>query len=434
MRLTATVGPEAVMDPIASFIAQYVKAYDFYDQAARIAARRLESALQAEGIRCIVTSRAKNPQRLEEKVHQRNLKKRYKTVDAIYDDIVDLAGVRVALYFPGESEQVGQLITRLLDVQSTRPFNGTESGFVGQRFRGYSAMHYRVRLPRDTDDLENRYASANIEVQVASVLMHAWSEVEHDLVYKPHAGRLSDSEYALLDQLNGLVMAGEIGLEQVQRAGKARVAEAGRPFGNHFELAAHILSEAPAANEQPISKSGLGRVDLLFELLVQLELSTADALRPYLDALHGDLEKRPLAEQVIDSLLAEDPKRYEIYSRIRASKNQSKAIGDRAPDGTPFKEVGYFLTQWLKLEQLLREVAPTANPRRPVMPSARVLQTLGIYDDELAFDLEQLRHMRNSVVHGVDTPPALFLREAGDRVDTVITEIMRRLDGRGGEG
>lgn len=45
---------------------------------------------------------------------------------------------------------------------------------------------------------------------------------------KPLQGRLSDDEYAILDELNGLVMAGEIALERLQKAGEARVAAGGR--------------------------------------------------------------------------------------------------------------------------------------------------------------------------------------------------------------
>ncbi len=40
--------------------------------------------------------------------------------------------------------------------------------------------------------------------------MHAWSEVEHDLTYKPMQGTLSEEELSILDELNGLVLAGEI--------------------------------------------------------------------------------------------------------------------------------------------------------------------------------------------------------------------------------
>jgi ppGpp synthetase/RelA/SpoT-type nucleotidyltranferase len=52
--------------------------------------------------------------------------------------------------------------------------------------------------------------------------MHAWSEVEHDLVYKPLDGDFSPEEYAL-DQLNGLVLAGEMALETLQKAQQARL-------------------------------------------------------------------------------------------------------------------------------------------------------------------------------------------------------------------
>lgn len=77
--------------------------------------------------------------------------------------------------------------------------------------------------------------------------MHAWSEVEHDLDYKPLAGPLSWGEHAILDELNGLVLAGEIALERLQDAGQSRVASAGSSFANHYELASYLAREAREA-------------------------------------------------------------------------------------------------------------------------------------------------------------------------------------------
>jgi len=57
--------------------------------------------------------------------------------------------------------------------------------------------------------------------------MLAWAEVEHDLVYKPTQGELSEDEYAILDELNTMVLAGEVMLERLQSAGAARRLEAG---------------------------------------------------------------------------------------------------------------------------------------------------------------------------------------------------------------
>ena len=81
-----------------------------------MAAEVLDSNLRSAGVRAIVTSRAKSPTRLEAKVRQRASYKDYKTVDQIYDDIIDLAGIRVALYFPAERDEVGKIITSLFPI------------------------------------------------------------------------------------------------------------------------------------------------------------------------------------------------------------------------------------------------------------------------------------------------------------------------------
>lgn len=208
----------AALDLLDSFLDRYVKEYDYYEQAARMARQMLESNLQAAGIRAIVTSRPKSVTRLADKCRQRNKSQNYESIDDIYADIADLAGVRVALYFPAERDQVGGLINRLFHVDESRAFPKPSETRTDKRFSGYSALHYRVRLQSHAlAESDQRYAAAKIEIQVASVLMHAWSEVEHDLVYKPAEGELSLDEYSLLDQLNGLVLAGEIALEQLQR-------------------------------------------------------------------------------------------------------------------------------------------------------------------------------------------------------------------------
>ena len=160
---------------------------------------------------------------------------------------------------------MGRLIDELFVVSATKKFPDGSPPSYEKRFAGYSATHYRIRL-RESNlaEAQKRYAEARIEVQIASVLMHAWAEVEHDLVYKPFEGKLSDDEYAILDELNGMVMAGEIALERLQRAGDVRVASRDRPFANHYELAAHLLNKAKVG-ESTAMQAGLGRVDQLYD-------------------------------------------------------------------------------------------------------------------------------------------------------------------------
>ncbi|HEX3246445.1 MAG TPA: RelA/SpoT domain-containing protein [Chloroflexota bacterium] len=416
------------MDLIDGFIARYVKEYDYYEQAARMAAQMLQSGLEAAGIRSIVTSRAKSATRLAEKCRQRNKRRPYESIEDIYSDIVDLAGVRVALYFPAERDQVGGLISRLFyEYEPRRVFPDASRSRMDRRFSGYSALHYRVRLqPQTLVEPDQRYAGANIEIQVASVLMHGWSEVEHDLVYKPADGELSAEEYSLLDQLNGLVLAGETALEQLQRAGETRVASGGRHFANHYELAAHLLSQVSTANEEPVMESGLGRVDLLFELLTRLRFDTPDDLRPYLALLHGDLERRPLSEQIIDALIAEDGSHYETYlSQVDLSR--AKQI---SRDEVTYREMGRFLTLWVELERLLRELMPERLKQRPfgVPAMIRVLASELSLDSEFLYELDQLRLIRNQLVHGVELPTSSHIANATHQIDALISEIERRRD------
>lgn len=421
------------MGLIEDFIARYRKEYDFYDQAARLVAQTLDANLQAAGIRSIVTSRAKSVRRLEDKVRQREADSPYALVDDIYKDIVDLSGVRVALYFPGERVQVDGTIKSLFLVEGTPkefPASSKEPSYA-KRFSGYWATHYRVHL-RETamSDAQKRYSEARVEIQVASVLMHAWAEVEHDLVYKPLQGNLSEDEYAILDELNGLVMAGEVALERLQRAGEARVAAGGRAFSNHYDLAAYLVDSAKTILKEPAGDTALGRIDLLFELLKELRLATPNSLRPYVDALHGDTERRPLAEQIIDQVLAEDAERYELYENIRARQPAFGGVTRETLEPDLHEAMGFFLTQWISFERMIRKWTNRAklpDNVRPMFPTGRVLEKLGVTREQ-RHELEWIRRMRNQVVHGIEIPEPARLREAGEQIQAIAERLRRQYE------
>ena len=410
------------MGLIEDFIARYRREYDYYDQAARLVAQALDSNLQAAGIRSMVTSRAKSPARLEEIVRLRAKKKAYTTTDEIYADIVDLAGARVALYFPGEREQVDRIIRQLFyALEPPKQFPESSKPITYQkRFSGYWATHYRVRLKETSlGSAQQRYADARVEIQVASVLMHAWSEVEHDLVYKPFEGTLSDEEYAILDELNGLVMAGEIALERLQKAGEARVAASERAFVNHYDLAAHLLSRPSLAAHAPLADSALGRVDLLFELLKRLEILTPDQLKPYIDAVHHDTERRPIAEQIIDRLLAENETRYKVYEEIRAARPLSAPGEVIEPSTAELHEaIGHLLAEWARLERVMRDLYPT---ERHMVPTPKMMSR---YTTDVR-EFERIRRLRNGVVHGMEEADPADLHDAANSLHDIVDEIIR---------
>lgn len=416
------------MEHIELFIARYTKEFDFYERAAAMVANLLENDLRAAGVRCIVTSRAKNPSRLEVKCKQRHREHAYASVDDIYADIVDLAGVRVALYFPAEMKQVEAAVARLFEqVSAPKRFPAASQLRPGKRFSGYSAAHYRVRLREaETSEADRRYSAAKVEIQIASVLMHAWAEVEHDLVYMPLEGELSEEEYAILDQLNGLVMAGEIALERLQRAGELRVVE-GQQIANHYDLAVHLLGRAKGFPEQAERDLGLGRVDLLFEFIHRLGIDTPQALGPYLEGLHGNVEVRPFSEQVIDALLADDASRYDLYRELRAETWAASPDHRDSSAEQSYVEVGRFLTEWAELEALIRQIAVQRGQARPAIPTPREIEKLNLFDAESRQEFHWLRQMRNHLVHGIEAPGPQELRHAAQRVRR-LSELLKSED------
>lgn len=380
---------------IEEFLNSYQQCRDEYDLVGMKVADELRQALDSEGVRAIVTTRSKSIPRLRTKAVQRMPRKHYRQVDDLYADITDLAGVRVALYFPGQRDHVAGVISRLFDEAGPRTvYPQQRKGQVPRRFSGYSASHFRVTLrPGSVGSDHLGLCSRIVEIQVASVLMHAWSEVEHDLVYKPLSGELSPREHALLDQLNGLVQAGEISLEQLQDAGEARVSQADHAFSNHYELGSHLLdSMAERVGEQAVDEAGLGQVDLLFSLLGQWGVSTPRDLAPYLDNVNTDWEQRPLCQQLIDQLLGSDPSRYGSYLT---------ELARRGPTSARPATMGSFMEGWAQLERVVEQLRQDGRlPEGPRLPPERYLAELGMLDGDSAVLLGRLRQIRNRIVHG----------------------------------
>lgn len=309
---------------VSDFLAQYRRQYSFYQSVSECCARQCEQALEASGIRAMVTYRAKRPDRVEMKVRRRAEQRNYAALQDMYDDIVDLAGVRIALYFPGDRSEVERIIEQQFQlVEPPREFPSATATRRKARFSGYWATHYRLTLrPFSLHAGQEDYDSVRIEIQVASVLMHAWAEVEHDLAYKQLNGGLSENEYAILDELNGLVLAGEIALERLQKAVEARVESMNQPFHNHFELAAYLYENLRQERQGTAGKPSLvmGRADLLYLLLRHANLDQPSLISQYLATVRVDDTADAIASQMIAHVLRDHHDLAPIYAALQSAE------------------------------------------------------------------------------------------------------------------
>jgi ppGpp synthetase/RelA/SpoT-type nucleotidyltranferase len=249
---------------IEAFLKNYKHEVDFYDEVAHLVQDKLDQALQDAGIKAVVSSRAKTPDRLRKKLYKRDLKRHYQTFRDIDDDIIDLAGCRVALYMPADRDAVGQIIEKLfVPVRSPKSFPESSKPEEGDTL-GYTATHYLVRLrPETLRKKELRYADTQIEIQVASVLMHAWAEVTHDLLYKPEKGQLTPEEHETLSNLNRLVQEGERELEKLQFAIEGRTDESLR-----FEIAAALATSLKARSMGKTASLTVGDIEKAVKAIV----------------------------------------------------------------------------------------------------------------------------------------------------------------------
>jgi putative GTP pyrophosphokinase len=98
-------------------------------------------------------------------------------------DITDLAGVRVITFFPRTVEEVCQFVQTEFDI--IERVDHTATAQQEERL-GYQSVHYLVRLGNNRKRLPEyrRFDGLVAEVQVRTVMQHAWAEIEHDIRYK----------------------------------------------------------------------------------------------------------------------------------------------------------------------------------------------------------------------------------------------------------
>jgi len=392
-------GKEYRMDKIKQLVNEYKTQYDYYEAVGKLASRKLEALLEGSAVRAIVTFRTKSARSLERKLRQRSLKRRepYLTISDVYDDIVDLSGVRIALYFPGDKDKVDSIITNNFHLsERVRSFPDPKKPQpASSRFAGYSANHYRVQMRENTlSAKQKKYADAKIEIQVASVLMHAWSEVEHDLIYKPLSGSLTKEELAILDELNGLVLTGEIALERLQAAEDMRINLSKDNFKSQFDLASFLNTKLQRRDKPELSILQMGNVEILYKLLKQLQLDNGANLSPYLRSIRISdkalKNNETISRQIIDQILLGHHERYLIFKELLASDSESEFFSNQ--------EVGYFLRQWIALETIVSALTKSENPkaRNPFTPFN--LQKLNLSKGQIS-KIFELKKIRNALVH-----------------------------------
>ena len=161
-----------------SFISGYQNKKDEFTKAKDIARSLVESIVLDLDIELhLVTARVKDSNSLKEKL----IRKSYVNPE---EELVDLIGVRVITYYEEEVDLVTARLTEELEIDRAGSVDRRQ--LLGLRDFGYRSVHLIAKL-KGTRMRSPEYAYLRdkcFEIQVRSILEHAWAEIEHEIVYK----------------------------------------------------------------------------------------------------------------------------------------------------------------------------------------------------------------------------------------------------------
>ncbi|MCU6237865.1 RelA/SpoT domain-containing protein [Morganella morganii] len=138
----------------------------------------LQNLLKTNNINYLsISGRTKNKKSALEKINRKN----YQFPS---DELTDLSGIRVIVYFESDIDKVSKIIESSFNVDMKNSLNQDKKLSTNQL--GYRSIHYVCDIGKNRECLPefNGLKNLKFEFQVRTVLQHAWAELAHDSNYK----------------------------------------------------------------------------------------------------------------------------------------------------------------------------------------------------------------------------------------------------------
>ena len=131
----------------------------------------LNSLLAISNIRYhTIESRTKTIESLEGKIVLKNIRN-------VKDEITDISGIRIILYYKEDVDKVTDLVKSNFKIDEKNSIN--KANLYDDNEFGYLSVHYIVSLPA-----LHAFSTLKAEIQIRTVLQHSWASISHELTYK----------------------------------------------------------------------------------------------------------------------------------------------------------------------------------------------------------------------------------------------------------
>ena len=194
-------------------------------------AKRIEPTKTKDYLKLPASYRTKDAPSLLDKAFHRS--KRHANP---YDDIEDKVGVRIVVLFFEDVRVVEEAITSCLHWTAFKARDYEDEQMLRPYEFDYQSVHYVVR-PVNGIDYDGLTINVGIpcEVQIRTLLQHAYSELTHDTIYKPNMAAESDVKRAAAKSMALIEATGDYFTEV-----KRKIFAASAP-GNHLST---VLKDA----------------------------------------------------------------------------------------------------------------------------------------------------------------------------------------------
>ena len=159
---------------------EYREQKDDFARLGEIVHSRLSRIVKNAGIPVMsIAHRIKDEKSLEGKLYRKG--DGYQSLK----DITDILGARVICYFNDDVDKIGQLVEESFKIDRER--SSDKRALMRADAFGYLSLHYICSLPED-EDFPEELCGRRFEIQIRTILQHAWSDINHDLGYKNQFG------------------------------------------------------------------------------------------------------------------------------------------------------------------------------------------------------------------------------------------------------
>lgn len=158
---------------------EYIKNKAIYTSLEKITSGLISTLLSNEGLTIhSLTSRCKTEKSLMGKIARPD--KNYKSIN----DLTDIFGLRITTYFSDHVDLISKLIEREFKIDDVNSIDKRKA-IEPDRF-GYMSLHLVVEHSDLRTNLPEyqKFKGIKFEIQIRTILQHAWTEIEHDIGYK----------------------------------------------------------------------------------------------------------------------------------------------------------------------------------------------------------------------------------------------------------